>query len=129
MKISTLSVLPMVLIMFVTSSFVLLGFQFRIQIQGSETRDVLKTGVTPAEFSLLTIEASGENIKITSFQIILARGKSPVLVESVPGNSFDLTKFGEVAKAGDRIVIEVKTVGGQGKELTGNDRILTIPVK
>jgi hypothetical protein len=102
---------------------------FQCPHSGIESRDVALTGIRADEFSVLTVETSDKDRSVTRFEIILARGQSPVDRASVKGNSFDLNKFKGSAKPGDRAVVEVKTVSGSDKELTGDERIIKIPIK
>jgi hypothetical protein len=92
---------------------------------------VLTDGLKPSELTQLTIDANDENVKILEFHIIHARGKSPVNVGVVTeGNTFDLNKFRDEAKAGDRIVVEVRKISGvDDNRLTEKNRILQIPIR
>jgi hypothetical protein len=111
------------------TAFTARKLHFSAHIQGIENRDVSLTGIGADEFSVLTVETSDKDRSVTRFEIILARGQSPVYRASVEGNSFDLNKFKENAKPGDRAVLEVKTVSGSDKLITGDERIVTIPIK
>jgi hypothetical protein len=110
------------------TAFTVRKLRFSAHIEGIDNRDVTTTGIRASEFSVLTVETADEDLKVTRFEIILARGNSPVERASVQGNSFDLNKFKGSAKPGDRAVLEVKTVSGSEKELTGAERIITIPI-
>ena len=116
-------------VMLAATAFTARKLHFSAHIQGIESRDVALTGIRADEFSVLTVETSDKDRSVTRFEIILARGQSPVDRASVKGNSFDLNKLKGSAKPGDRAVVEVKTVSGSDKELTGDERIIKIPIK
>lgn len=135
MKPSFLPSLSIVLIIVLTSSFTIEptnGLTFNIKIQGLENRNVSKDGVIPSELAQMIIEANDENIKIEEFEIVLARGNRPVSIPNkiVQGNNYDLTKFSELARSGDRIVIKVNEVtGSKDSELSDKNELLIIPIK
>lgn len=132
MKSATLSALLMVFATIATNAFIVEDTLFAVTIQGIENRDVLKDGVKPFELTQVTLDVRDKNFKIHEFEIILARGKSPVGFPNavVTGNKCDLAKFRGIAKSGDRIVIKVnKGIGPNGEEIMIRDGLLEIPVK
>jgi hypothetical protein len=118
-------------VMVLLASISVADLSFTVQVQGAEERNVLTDGLKPSELTQLTIDANDESVKILEFHIIHARGKSPVNVGVVTeGNTFDLNKFRHEAKAGDRIVVEVKKISGvDNNKLTEKNRILQIPIR
>lgn len=128
MKPSIIAGVLIVSAMLAAKSFTAEKLQFKARMQGVEDRD-LSAGITPAQFSVLTIETENENVKVTRFDIILARQKSPVERATPTGNSLDLAPFKKLARPGDRFVIEVKNISGQEEAVTGKERIITIPIK
>lgn len=103
---------------------------FSVKVDGVEQRDVLAEGLKPSELAQLTINSNDEDVKVLEFEIIHARGESPVNRANVmQGNTFDLRAFRDEAKAGDRIVISVTKVTGDSDKLSKKNSILQIPIR
>lgn len=85
--------------------------KYKITIKGVH-RDFLSTGLKSSEFGNLKIESNDTNVKIESFQVTLARGNRAVDVTEVEGSSCDLKKFVNLARPGDRMVLEVISLKG-----------------
>lgn len=100
--------------------------EFKYSIKGVE-RD-FEDGLKPSEFAELTIETANQNITITAFQITLARGNRAVEISNVESNKFNLKKFADQARTGDRIVIEVKKLSDQSYSLNPVKSIIAIRV-
>jgi hypothetical protein len=122
------------IVIFSTSSFITNledETKFSIRIEGIEKFNS-KEGLLVSEFSKMMIEASNKEISIEEFEIILARGSRPVSypVEVVSGSEFDLTQYSEIAKPGDRFVIELRKVNGIDiSKISAEEMLLTIPIK
>ena len=114
----------------VASSFVTADLSFSVTVQGVEGRNVLEAGLKPSELTSLTIASSDTTKEIEAFEILLARGKSPVgfPVSNVDGNACDLKKFRGVAKPGDRIVIRINRIS-DNVQFPEKIRILQIPIR
>lgn len=103
---------------------------FTVKVDGAEQKDVLTNGLKPSELAPLTIHSNNENLKVLEFEIIHARGESPLSRGSVTqGNTFDLSKFRDKAKTGDRIVISVTKITGDSDKLTKKNSVLQIPIR
>ena len=101
---------------------------FHVTIQGIEGRDILKEGVARTEFARMTLETDREETAIEGFEVVLARGSSPVETFVVDtGNSMDLREFADSARSGDRLVIDVKKV--TGIDPANASYVMSIPVK
>lgn len=97
-----------------TSSFTILpneDFEIQFLIKGVDHE--LKEGLKPSELSELTIVYSNQEIKVEAFQVTLARGNRAIEISDVMGNKFNLRKFSDSARSGDRIVVEVKKLNDQ----------------
>lgn len=103
---------------------------FSVKVDGVEQRDVLAEGLKPSELAQLTIDSNDEDVKVLEFEIIHARGESPVNRGNVmQGNTFDLGAFRDQARAGDRIVISVTKITGDSDKLSKQNSILQIPIR
>lgn len=102
--------------------------QIDIFVKGVD-HDILKEGIRPAQFGELSIGLKDEDKQIKAFQITLARGNRAVDISDVRGNTFDLKKYSSKARAGDRIVIEVKTTARQGDSISPSASIVVLVVK
>ena len=104
---------------------------FHVTIQGIEGRDILKEGVARTEFARMTLETDREETAVEGFEVVLARGSSPVETFVVDtGNSMDLREFADSARSGDRLVVDVKEVTGMNPaDVSGTDYVIAIPVK
>lgn len=67
-----------------------------------------RDGLKPSEFAEMTIESIDVSIAIDELQITLARGNRAVDFSSVKSGSFNLRNYTGNARAGDRIVVEIK---------------------
>ena len=67
-----------------------------------------RDGLKPSEFAVMMVEAVDKNITIDGLQITLARGNRAVDFSSVKSGSFNLRNYTGNARAGDRIVVEIK---------------------
>ena len=103
----------------------------QVAIQGMEGQDILKEGVARTEFALMTIETDQEGTAVKKFEVILARGSSPIeRFEVNAGNSMDLREFADSARSGDRLVIDIKEVSGiEQADIFGAAYVISIPVK
>jgi len=86
---------------------------YKISIKGVD-HDFIHDGLKPSEFAEMTIECNDENRNIEAFEISLARGSRAISVITVEGNQFALQRYKSQARAGDRLVIEIK-VGGNNE--------------
>ena len=104
---------------------------FQVVIQGTQGRDLLKEGVSRNEFAPMTIVTDQKEARVEGFDVVLARGSSPIEVfEVAAGNSMDLREFAGSARSGDRLVIEIKKISGiESADLSGTEYIVIIPVK
>ena len=103
---------------------------FSVKVAGAEQRDVLADGLKPSELTQLTIDSNDDDVKVLQFEIIHARGLSPLKRGNVKeGNTFDLSKFRDQAKAGDRIVINVTKITADSGKLSEKNSILQIPIR
>lgn len=129
MKRNNIPGLVALLIMGLTAFRVTSDNGFLFVIQGLEGRDVLKEGLSPTDFTLLTIKNDNKSLQVNEFEIVLARGQSPVglPVTVVHGNSISLDKFRPFAKTGDRLVVKVRTVNGE--QVQSEDAIFVIPIR
>lgn len=105
-------------------------YALNIKVKGVETKNIIQEGITPSEFAMMTIESNNPSIKIQQFEIVLARGTRAIFPGShtVSGNQFDLENISDAAKAGDRIVIEIKKVSGE-ENIDSKSSFVVIPVK
>lgn len=104
---------------------------FTIKVDGIEQLS-LREGLSPSELALMTIETSKSEVAVSEFEIVLARGNRPVGTsnKTIRGNSYDLTKFAQFAKPGDRIVIQLNELSGsENNGLTDQNRAIIIPIK
>jgi hypothetical protein len=104
---------------------------FTVKVDGIGQLD-LQEGLSASELAIMTIETSNQNVSVSEFEVILARGSRPVenSVQVIQGNSYDLTNFSRFAKSGDRIVIQLnKLSGSEDEALTDQNRAIVIPVK
>lgn len=101
--------------------------EFSLEVRGLGSKDIIQDGIRPDELNLLSINARTGSV--TGFEIVHARGKSPVKSSKVDGNSFDLREFRHHAKAGDRIVINVLSVTSGNGTTEPDNAILIIPIK
>jgi len=102
-----------------------------VKVEGVEQLS-LREGLSPSELAMMTIETSNENVSVREFEVILARGSRPVenSVQVIQGNSYDLDKFSQFAKPGDRIVIQLNKLSHSEEErLTDQNRAIVIPIK
>lgn len=131
LKPSTMKTSILLLMLAVTMVFsVAEDLTFSVTIQGTESKDLLKDGVKPSELTFLEISTSKGDVVVEEFEILLARGKSPILRNTVEGNQFDLKTFRGPAKPGDRIVIKVNQVSGPGDNtLTEENSVIQIPIR
>lgn len=73
------------------------------------------------------------NYRVSKWEVTLARGSRPVDSKKVTGDQIDLTSFASKARAGDRIVVEVKEVQrrnfeGKVEDVSVGSVIKTIPL-
>ncbi|MEK6477956.1 GldM family protein [Catalinimonas sp. 4WD22] len=101
-----------------------------IKVKGIETKNILKEGISPSEFALMTIERNNSPVKVQQFEIVLARGTRAIFPgsQTVSGNQFDLEDLSDVAKAGDRIVIEILKFSGE-ENMDNKSSFVVIQVK
>jgi hypothetical protein len=101
---------------------------FRVVVQGSEHKNIILEGLKPQEMTFLTIHAMDSNMEVTEFELLLARGQSPVGMPGmiVSGNHVGLEKLRPFAKTGDRLVVKVRKVKSQADL---EEKIVTIPIK
>jgi hypothetical protein len=123
-----------IIVIFSASSFVA-NFEdetkFSISIEGIENFNS-KEGISVSEFAKMVIETNSKEISVEEFEIILARGSKPIShpTQVVPGNEFDLAEYAELAKTGDRFVIELRKVNGiEINKLSDEEILFTIPIK
>lgn len=102
--------------------------QIDISVKGVD-HDIVKEGIRPAEFGELSIGLKDEDHQIEAFQITLARGNRAVDISNVRGSTFNLKKYTSMARAGDRIVIEIKSTAKQGDSLSPSVSIVALAVK
>jgi len=103
---------------------------FSVNVQGVDNRNVLKDGVEPDELANLTINVDGKSLYVDEFDVIHARGKSPVGSMAVKGNSCNLSSFRKKAKSGDRLVIDIKrVVDHQQHPIESGQLVVQIPIK
>jgi hypothetical protein len=102
---------------------------FRVVVQGLDHKNVIPDGLEPAEMTFLTIDAIDSGVEVTEFELLLARGQSPIGVPGiiVSGNQVGLEKFRPFAKAGDRLVINVRKV--KPEDELPKERIVRIPIR
>lgn len=132
MKLSPPYLLLLVLVMFLTSAFIMQEATYTVTIHRVENRDILKDGVKPIELTEISVSGWQEDLKVREFEIILARGKSPVGFPSatVKGNRYDLEKYRKIARSGDRIVITInKIADSTGLVVDVRNSTLTVPIK
>ena len=133
MKPSHVQVLAVASVFVLASAFTLQEATYSVTIQGVESRDILKDGVKATELTEVTVGVSREDLKVREFEIILARGQSPVgfPTVTVKGNKYDLEKYRKIAKPGDRIVITLKKLANSTGDMVVEVRnsTLTIPIK
>lgn len=80
---------------------------FIISINGTQLEN-LKDGLKVSELGMLKINMQDENVMFISIEISLTRGTRAVQVQNIKSNHFDLGRFKSQARAGDRIVLEIK---------------------
>lgn len=102
--------------------------QIDISVKGVD-HDIVKEGIRPVEFGELSIGLKDENTQIEAFQITLARGNRAVDISDVRGNTFNLKKYSSMARAGDRIVIKVKSTTNKNDSLSPTAFIVALAVK
>ena len=103
-------------------------FGFAIKIKNIENKEIRKAGILPTELNEMTVTSNDISIKIEQLEITLARGNRAVKITETKGNTFNLRKFSEVIRSGDRFVIEVKTLKSQSENENPQNAIITIPV-
>lgn len=129
MKKSSLLLAYSLLILFLSSFTIhpLEDSKVKISIKGVD--HAIKDGLKPSEFGELKIESTSQDMKIESMEITLARGNRAVEVSQVIGNSFNLRRYVNRARSGDRIVIEVKKMNSEDEPLSSdNNYIVAIKV-
>lgn len=99
--------------------------KYQISIKGMD-RDFTHSGLRPSEFADLTIDIKHKNTTIKSLKITLARGSRAVANSTIERNRFDLGKYKAQARAGDRLVIEIKFGDNSGRSIPSH--IIAIPV-
>ena len=131
-KLSHLQLLLILFVIVLTSAFTSQEATYTVTIQGVENRDILKDGVTGPELTEVTVGGWRKDLKVREFEIILARGQSPVGFPSVTvkGNKYDLEKYRKIAKPGDRILITLKKLADStGLVVDVRNSTLAIPIK
>jgi|GEM_PF-4223757 hypothetical protein len=102
-----------------------------ITIAGVEGKNVIEEGVKPEELGPLTITANDGSWNVESFEIVHARGQSPVSYASpIKGNTFDASAMKSSAKSGDRLVIVLKQVTNARRQpVTLQNKTVVVPIK
>jgi hypothetical protein len=136
-SISSLMKKPRLLIPFILFSSVCLtawadGFKpdslIYISVSGVD-HDIEKEGIRPVEFGELSMGSKDDDMQTEAFQITLAHGNRAVDVSDVRGNTFNLKKYASAARAGDSIVIEVKSATNKNDSLSPGAVIVVLAVK
>jgi hypothetical protein len=104
-------------------------YAFTVSVQGSEAVNVMKEGIKSSALTHLTISTNDEKVSVTEFHIVLARASSPLESKAVKGNAVDVSSFRGKAKAGDRIMIDIRAVSARGQDpIALRDVLLLIPI-
>ncbi len=137
MKRSLLSSLLLLFILIPLSSHTPETFthkKYKVTIKGIENVDVLrlKEGIAPNSLDEMVIETKKSKTEVESFEVVLARGPRPVAIPviKVDGDKFDLSKYSEFARTGDRISIQVTEIRKiKQKDIINVNDVLIIPIK
>ena len=104
------------------------NLSFKVYVDNIADRELKKVGIKPVDFADLKISPTDESIQVETIKITLARGNRAIEISTVNSNHFNLGKYKGVARAGDRIVIEVRMLNKSNELLDLSNAIIVMTV-